>query len=93
MISLKSNGLPERCLLASLQNSFDTVFVLAGDGDGLAADGNDIRRGKRGIGHIDQEGAVDAEESGPQEVLPLTDAGAVAVGPSIACKDPHLGIA
>ena len=35
-----------------VKNSLDTVFVLAGDGDGLTANGNDVRGGKRGIGAL-----------------------------------------
>ena len=74
------------------QDCSDNIFVLPGDGDGLTADGYDIRSGERGMGNIDQKGTVDAEKTGTKEILPLGDAVAVAIPLAITGDDPHFGI-
>ena len=61
------------------EHGFDLVFVFAGDGYGLAAYGDEVRRDERRFGDMDQVGAVNAEEILAQEILPLADAGSVAV--------------
>ena len=74
------------------QHGPDAVFVFAGDGDGLTADGERLGRGQGGIGKIHQIGAVHAEETLAQQVFPLADAVPVPVVLTVAGDNPNLGI-
>ena len=75
------------------QNGFDRFPVLAGNGDLLLSDGNDIGSSEGGIGDVDQERPMDAKETGAQEILPLADTGLVTILPAVARHDPYFRVA
>ena len=75
------------------QDGFDRFFVLAGNGNLLPADGNDIGSSEDSIGNVDQERAMDAKETGAQKILPLADAGLVSVSLTVTGHDPYFRVA
>ena len=71
----------------------DGVFILSGNRQFFPGDTHAFRGYRRGFRQIDEKGAVDTEETGTERVLPLADAGFVAVLLTVARMDPDFRIA